>query len=600
MKRTLSLIAATLLAPAAAWAADTYAPGADNDPNLRAAQYQSDESRYFSALTELLSAQQADAKPSSRYQWLLAEDYLSFGMGSKAEPIYRALAVTATDHMLLARARLRVALFDYQRGYYEDARSALLKMQERLPKPLVEEWQDLMSRVLMAQGRYNEAVEVLTSLDNAGRQSPYTRFNLGVALINDGRAPQGRDVLDRIGRMRVATLDDLALRDKANLTLGWHFLHNQLGGSAKPIFGRVRSEGPYSNRALLGLGWAEMSPQGAKQARTTLADEKTQDTPFTSFSTLGVLLRPGFLDRDIFKRAGMRDFKLDKLAKGEESALKRALAAWVELINRDPMDPAVQEGWLAIPYSLDKLGAHVQALQFYEKAVDNLEASRKRADAAMASIREGRMVETIVHRDLDAESGWEWKLKDLPDAPETYYLQNLLAEHRFQEALKNYRDVRMMARNLDSWKQRLAAMETAYQQPKPDVAPEILFRRATENWTPPWTEPAMTLRAETALTAPGSFDAKSTAPEPPGILLTPGMPKRYDGAWENIQSLKARQAALGKLLEGAGNEQGKILQNLAINELTGQKKLIEKYLVEARFALARLYDRQMKGELDDK
>lgn len=598
MKRTLAL-AAALFASAAASAADRYLPGGNDDPNLRAAQYQNDENRYFSALTELLAVPRSNDKAADRYQWLLAENYLSFGMGQRAEPIYRELAISATDHLLLGQARLRLARFDYERGYYEQARSALLKMQEHLPKPLVDEWQDLSARVLMAQGRYNEAVAVLTSTDNASQQSPYTRYNLGVALINDGRVPQGRDVLDRIGRMRVETLDDLALRDKANLTLGWHFLHNQLGGSAKPIFGRVRSQGPYSNRALLGLGWAELSPQGTKQARATLADEELQGSPFTTFSTLGVLLRPGFLDRDIFKRAGMRDFKLDKLAKGEQDALKRALAAWVELINRDPMDPAVQEGWLAIPYSLDKLGAHAQALQFYEKAVDNLENNRKRADAAMTSIREGRMVETIVRRDIDAESGWEWKLKDLPDAPETYYLQNLLAEHRFQEALKNYRDVRMMQRNLDSWKARLDTMETAYKQPRPDVAPEILFRRATEDWTPSWTEPAMTLRADTALAAPGSYDAKAAPASPPAIELATGMPKRFDGDWEKIQSLKARQASLHALLETAANDQGKVLQTMAINELTGQKKQIEKYLVEARFALARLYDRQLKGELDD-
>src|SRR3546814_18295273 len=73
---------------------------------------------------------------------------------------------------------------------------------------------------------------------------------------------------------------------------------------------------------------------------------------------------------------------------------------------------------------------------------------------AMVSIKQGRMVETIVRRDLDSGAGWDWKLHDLPDAPETYFLQNLLAEHRFQEALKNYRDVRMLTRNVESWRVR--------------------------------------------------------------------------------------------------------------------------------------------------
>src|SRR3569623_1310875 len=323
-------------------------------------------------------------------------------MGNKAEPIYRDIAQTTNDQLMLGRARLRLAEFSYQRGYLDEARNALLKMQEKLPKQLVEQWQDLLSRVLMAQGRYNEAGSVLTNLDNAGKQSQYTRYNLGVALINDGRAPQGRDLLDRVGRMRVMTLEDLALRDKANLTLGWHFLHIQLGGSAKAIFQRVRSEGPFSNRALLGLGWAELAPRGAKQEHSDVADP--DDRPFfSSFSTLGVLLRPGFVDIDIFKRAGN----------------------------------------------------------------------------AMASIKQGRMVETIVRREINVENGWEWKLTDLPDAPETYYLQNLLAEHRFQEALKNYRDTRMMASNIDGWVQRIDAMEAANTSPdRAAGTPDTLVKHA--------------------------------------------------------------------------------------------------------------------------
>jgi len=604
MKASIMLLAASL-GISTAHAAEVYTPGSVKDPNYLAAQYQTDEGRYFSSQNELLQMD-SESKLSTDARWLLAENYLSFGMANKAEPIYRDIAQTTNDQLMLGRARLRLAEFSYQRGYLDESRSALLKMQEKLPKKLVEQWQDLLSRVLMAQGRYNEAVSVLTNLDNASKQSQYTRYNLGVALINDGRAPQGRDLLDRVGRMRVMTLEDLALRDKANLTLGWHFLHNQLGGSAKAIFGRVRSEGPYSNRALLGLGWAELAPRGAKQEHSDVTDP--DDRPFfSSFSTLGVLLRPGFVDNDIFKRAGLRNFRLEKLGKTEEAALKRALAAWVTLINRDPMDPAVQEGWLAIPYSLDKLGAHTQALQFYEKAVDQLEMNRKRAETAMASIKQGRMVETIVRREINVENGWEWKLTDLPDAPETYYLQSLLAEHRFQEALKNYRDTRMMSLNLEGWTKRINDMEAANLSPdRTQVTPDTLVKSATEDRTPSSQDssnPPTELRSEDSLSVPGAYDAplNDSGAIPAKVALNTGTPtKAVEGSHEKAEALKPRLLDLQKSLAEASDAQGKILQTLAINELTGQKKQIEKYLVEARFALARLYDRQMKGELNDK
>ncbi len=604
MKRVLFL-ALVSLSPTL-MAADGYLAGAPKDPSVRTAQFDTASGRYFSALNELLAIPDSSrsALPASLdYRWQLADNYLSFGMGSKAESLYRDLAVVTTDHNLLAKARLRLADFEYQRGYHTEARNLLTSMRDKLPQALLPEWQNQLARGLLAQGRYPEAIDVLSKYGNTGKQSQYTRFNLGVSLINAGRVAEGRDVLDRVGRMSVDTSDDLALRDKANLTLGWNYLSNQLGASAKPIFGRIRSKGPYSNRALLGLGWTEMLP--ASQLKGGAADKNAENTtpaPISTFSSLSQLLRPGFLDDSILSKAFGTDKKrLGNLNPEEEDALKRALVAWVELINRNPQDPAVHEGWLAIPYSLDHLGAHEQALRYYEFAVTKLEAARVRAQQAKVSISQGRMVETIVRRDVDAESGWEWELKDLPDAPETYYLQSLLAEHRFQEALKNYRDVRVLGRNLDSWKQRLDALEASYTgQGRATVEPAVLFKRAKEGFIPPWPTPIINLHLETNLAPPGSYDDAIAADKPSRMPLKLGEPKRFDSQWERLQATKARLAALRPVVESAYAEQSRQLQEMAAAELEGQKKQIEKYLVEARFALARLYDKQLKGELNGK
>src|SRR3546814_14861315 len=109
---------------------------------------------------------------------------------------------------------------------------------------------------------------------------------------------------------------------------------------------------------------------------------------------------------------------------------------------------------------------------------------------AMVSIKQGRMVETIVRRDLDSGAGWDWKLHDLPDAPETYFLQNLLAEHRFQEALKNYRDVRMLTRNVESWRVRLDGIAHDYiATERPAGAADALIKLALSDATTPKPEP---------------------------------------------------------------------------------------------------------------
>ena len=47
-----------------------------------------------------------------------------------------------------------------------------------------------------------------------------------------------------------------AMRDKANLVLGFRLLEAEQPVLAKQYLDRVRLTGPFSNKALLGSGWA--------------------------------------------------------------------------------------------------------------------------------------------------------------------------------------------------------------------------------------------------------------------------------------------------------------------------------------------------------
>lgn len=579
-----------------AMAANTYTPGSAEDPRVRAARFLGGDERYYSAVSELLKVQRASAdsfEAAPEYWAALAEFYLSYGMRDRSEAIYRNIAAASADPLLAGKARLRLAEFEYERGYLDEARASLLRAREKLPEKLKAQWSDLYARVLMAQGRYNEAVDILDKAEGDTDDEGYLRYNLGVALINDGRTAQGRTALDRVGRLQALDENGIALRDKANVTLGWHFLQNQLGASAKPVLARVRSEGPYSNRALLGVGWAEIAPSGGRQARAELPeDELLRNDPFRTFSALGTLLRRGYLD-DPYERAGLRTFRRSKLAGSEEEGLRRALLAWTELMDRDPQDPSVQEAWLAVPFALERLGAHTQAVQYYEQAAERLDTARKRTITAMESVRGGRMVETMVRGDNDAESGWMWELRDLPDAPETYYLQTLIAEHGFSERLKNYRDVRLLESSLDAWRSRIEQMDRNYlETPRPPADPVLQFARAKRNWKPPVEKLDLHLSLATSLSAPGQYSQKVRFPavDRPELELSQ-VPAKFDGPWERLQSLKQRVGSLSKPLADARTEGARQLRKLAYDELAAQKLQIDKYLVECRFALARLYDR---------
>lgn len=615
MKRIV--LAAALLSAAAQAASpptDVYIPGTDNDPRLRENDLLQTEHKFYSATSELLRIQ--SERPQQRlpvpFYSRLADASLSFGVRARAEQIYRELLAANPDPVQLYRSRIRLAEFLHQRSRDQDAVQELRALRDGLPEPVQREWQDTLSRALLSQGRYSEAAELLSDTKFSGEPSQYARYNLAIALINDGRVGQGVNIMDRVGRYDARNEEEYSLRDQANLLLGYHFLRQAQGGTAVPVFSRVRSEGAMSNRALLGLGWAYLAPQGTKQTKVAVGDEDSDpsDARLRSLSTIGVLLRPGFADQDVFRRLSQSSFKRTRGTASDEEALKRALVPWLELAGRDPIDPTVQEGLLAIPYCLARLGAHDQAREFYERGIAALDAARKRIDLTIWYVKSGRMLQTMVHRTVDAESGWTWELNDLPNGEETFYLQKLIAGNRFQEQVKNYRDLLMMQRNLEAWLTRIDELQGEYTHRKPqDLPAEVLFAEAQGKSTPNSLAPAPgldglappKLKTDNSLTVPqpGQMAPAASAADPASspTLQVAEAPtqKTFVGVYERLDQLKARIAIVQPKLASAADRQSALIEAMALDDMTRQKRVTEKYLIEARFALARVYDKELKG-----
>lgn len=564
--------------------------GTMGDPRFRTALFLKNDGRYLSALVELgeiaRTAPRPEALPGA-FHLLMAECYLGFGMDTRAGALYQQIAAGEHDSLTLFRARLQLAQFDYQHGRADDALERLKAMRERLPGSLRDEWRLLMTNTLLALGRHGEAVTVLEE-EGLDSSVPALRYNMAVALIRDGRIAEGRKQLDKVGRMDVTNLEQLVLRDKANLTLGYQYLQDQDGPRARTIFGRIRTQGPFSNRALLGLGWAEIAQK--PEDKDDDEDEAAEPEAPVAADSLGTLLKPGAPAPG--GRLGVEGAATapSTLPPAEQAALRRALVAWVELVKRDPMDPAVQEGLLAIPWALDRLQAFEQSLARYNEAIVALETARSRMDEAMKSIRSNRMVETIVRRDTDSERGWNWRLRDLPDVPETFFLQSVLAEHRFQEALKSYRDARLLTRHLDAWKKRVGELERGSGG---GGSLDATMARLRRDWHPAWSGMVVWLDFATTLGAPGAFDAPlSDAPAVPMELRATAVPADFTGRGELLKPLRVRIDALRPRIGAINTAQDDLLEAISTRELQGQRATIEKYLTEARFAVARIYDRQ--------
>jgi hypothetical protein len=57
----------------------------------------------------------------------------------------------------------------------------------------------------------------------------------------------------------------------------------------------------------------------------------------------------------------------------------------------------------------------------------------------------------LIREEIRKDKDWVIRLRTLPDAPETYYLMELLATHDFQTGLQNYLDLADLRRKLVAW-----------------------------------------------------------------------------------------------------------------------------------------------------
>ncbi|TJY61152.1 hypothetical protein E4T66_11045 [Sinimarinibacterium sp. CAU 1509] len=352
--------------------------------------------------------------------------------------------------------------------------------------------------------------------------SQITRFNQAVEQMRQGDAEQGRAALDAIGQSTQNDSTSLRLRDLANLTLGYELLRQRSGKAAIPVLSRVRSPGPYGNQALLGLGWAYIAPTAKASPGTNAPPTQPGDQLFPSL----VEDTPEARRTTPFRNA----WAVAMGSRGED--LKDALATWTELIGRDPIDPAVQEGLLVVPYALGHLGAHEQSEHYLQRAIQQLDAARTELDTAIEHVRSGALVQAIDAGVSDADNGWRWSLADLSYADDSAYVRHLISRRSFIDAFERYRHLR--------------------------EADALLNLHAG--------------RLHSLLQETGSRNAPDLA------------------------ALQSRVAALLTTVNQDTVTQRSQLESVAIAQLDQLKQHTGRYQIEARFTLARIHDRNLDDE----
>lgn len=353
------------------------------------------QERYFTSLTELMVSEHFGrvARQADEVELVRAGLLLSYGMHTEASAAFTRLIERGAPPAVRDRAWYFLARIRYQRGYADAAREALSHIGGILPPDIETDRRLLESRLLMEQGEFSRAAEVLHEIKGDSEAALYVRYNLGVALARSGQVLKGSELLEHVGRAVGDTEEIRSLRDKANVALAFAALRDKEAERAKLYLERVRLQGLMATRALLGYGWAELA-----------------------------LEHP-----------------------------ERSLVAWNELASREPVDGAILEAQLAIAYATSKMGANAEAVDAYDHALQRFEAESRNIDAAIASVRSGEVLRRLLAANARQETDLYAGIDDVSSLPGASYLVDEISGHEFQEAFKAYRDLHALADNLAHW-----------------------------------------------------------------------------------------------------------------------------------------------------
>lgn len=577
-------------------------PGELRDLHYGEVLFQLYQQNYFEAIVHLIAARKQGLMKAyeDEPELLLGGLYLAYGMPDPAETLFQRVLEKSASPELQSRAWLQLAKARHRRDDGQAAEKALNKVGKGLKPAENDESVNLLGLIQLQRNEDRAALDTLNKLSDKSDWSLYADFNQAIAHLRQGEQKQALDLLRRIGDTEVESEEMKAVKDRANLLLGYLMLEAKRPDAALEALQKVRLHGPSSSQALLGAGWASLQ----------------QNKP------------------------------------------DQALVPWQMLAARTTNEPAVLEVQLAIPYALAMLKAEQQSLQGYNDAITRYSASIGDLDRAMQTIQQSGFPDNLLN---DAQQTDD---KNPDQSALHAQLPLLLSKNAFQERLQDYRDLRQLERNLQQWQQKIVTYQgmlevrkQAYAQQNPKVDAflagdslkqmegernelQSTYEKAASPEEPPFIlttseEKAALKRLDRIneliekYNQNGRLDAQREAARlMQGILIWRTVTEHPARIWtlkkqmtdldqsldktrklmadlgQARQQTKGRFAAFGQRIDtlekgipallkqtaALRSEEARKLQDMAIAVLEQRKTLLHDYLIQARFGVASLLD----------
>jgi lipopolysaccharide biosynthesis regulator YciM len=562
----------------------------------------------FEALTELEAFNQWQRMPHHVHDAdLLAGGlYLELGMHNEAGERFQRLLTADVPVGVRNRAWFYLAKIWYERGYYDRAEQAIAHIQGTLEPELEAERVHLLVNALMREQRFDDAIALLRGWHGPADWTAYAGFNLGVSLVRAGRLAEADPILTQVGTLNVHSAEMLNLRDKANLALGFAYLQAEQSDKARAPLERVRLTGPYSSRALLGDGWARAAQGDYRGALTpwlelrgrNMLDAAVQESylavPF-AFSKLNAGAQSADYYESALQSFGNESVNLDTaIAHIHEGHMlddllgedKDARYGWFWQLKALPDSPQSRYLYTVLADNDFQAGLKnyrdmaylTRTLRHWDDSMDAFGAmldTRQRAyaerlpraDALLASDRlaQLRNARAGVASQLDAvETGNEVDALGSPAEREQWAtvtrLEEQISDMPAGSERDEARDKLRLIKGVLYWRLDASFKARAYQEQHTLREIDAALEELQNRW----------VRVQ---------QARAT------------VPNDTDEFAARITALAARVQAMRDRLSQTSQQQSQYLDAVAESELRAQKDRLDAYALQARFALADIYDR---------
>lgn len=355
----------------------------------------------LAAITQLLVAEQRarSQKQTEESALLLADLFYSYGLYGESNLLFSQLLGKETSQGIKNRVWFNLAKLNYEQGEYAAVQDLLSKITQALSANIEPERQYLLANLYLVNQQYKEAKVANQKIANDSIWRRYSNYNLGVSLIENNQFEQGRLLLNKLGLNETQSTEMKALRDKANLALGFSQLKRSEPESAIDYLSRIPVHGPLSNNALLAAGWA-----------------------WSRFDNI-----------------------------------EKALAPWLTLTQKNTIDPATQEALLAIPVLFERDKKTALAVHYYELAATQFDQQLSTLDEVTLSIKQSELIYALQQRNLLKPT--DGFVTQPPDSVATPYLHILMASKTFQQELKRYQELQDIQNTLAHWQSNLPTLD---------------------------------------------------------------------------------------------------------------------------------------------